>query len=336
MLIKTPKLITINVGSSNIKYAVFQNQKRLDSGKVSNIRELMRILDSRYELSTIIHRVVFAPLEYAYVDGPITVDVTFLAKMQQYNSYAPLHNPRSLEVMEFIKANYWEVKQYAVFDSAFHHTNSSVRTTIPLPKEITEKLGLKKYGYHGLSYQYIVQKYQELKKTKEFSIICCHLGAGSSVCAIKDGKSVATSMGFGTEEGLMMVKRTGDLGANTALFLQDKLNLNTSEVRNMIYNESGFMGLTGTDDVELIASSSNPDCQLAISVFVEKVVDYIGSYYFLLEGKVDTIIFAGGIGENSSIIRELIKEKLTFLKDQEYMVIKTDEQEMMLKGFIGK
>jgi acetate kinase len=313
-------IMTLNVGSTSIKFSIFNDKTKLGSYKTDDINKEI----SNYKPDIIVMRVVFGGSKY---DKPMVMNMSNLKELMKYNNFAPLHNPITCETMKGILERYTNIMLIAVFDSAFHSSISPERYTIPISAKLSKDLELRKYGFHGLSNQYISTEYARLNNTNKFKIIVCHLGGGSSVTAIQDGISLANSMGFGPEEGLMMVKRVGNIGANAILHIIENTGLNIEELRKIIYTQSGFLGLTGSDDIKKVFISEDKNCKLATKIYINNLLDYIGAYNILLQG-ADAVILTGGIGENSSYLQQIVKESLAFL-NLKVMVIPTLEDDIM-------
>jgi acetate kinase len=299
-------ILTLNVGSTSIKYSVFVDSKFVLSGKTEDVLDLI----TKNRVDVVINRIVFG----GDSEELIKVDDKSIEYIGSLNRFAPLHNPPALEVIKKIKGydNKLEqkIEQYMVFDTTFHQTIADYRRNYALPIELIKELKIYKYGFHGLSHSYLASQLRGKKR-----VITLHLGGGSSVCAIKDGKSVACSMGFGPEEGLIMVSRTGDIGASALLDIMETKNLDINQARELVFKQSGLLGLTGTKEVKDIMTIDKPEYILAREMFVNKIVDTIGAYYLLLGG-LDALVFSGGIGENSDVLRQLVVSKLNIIGGQ--------------------
>ncbi|MFA7708000.1 MAG: acetate kinase, partial [Candidatus Pacearchaeota archaeon] len=243
--------------------------------------------------------------------------------IEEYSEFAPLHNPPALKVIkEFKKLG---KRQYAVFDTAFFSELPEKAKIYAIPKEITKKFNLKRYGFHGISHKYVSR---ELKgKT-----IILHLGSGCSASAINNGKAVDISLGLTPLEGLMMGTRAGDIDAGLVLFLEKK-GYNMNEVLNF---ESGFKGLTGyTDFRDILKTLKNPDSKLAYDIFIYRIIKYVGAYIAVLGG-LDNLAFSGEIGYNVQMLRDDVAKNLTFLnKKFEVHAIKTDEESEIAREIFG-
>ncbi len=231
---------------------------------------------------------------------------------------APLHNPANLKGILSIEAILPNVPQVAVFDTSFHQTMPAYSFLYAIPYEFYEKYKIRRYGFHGTSHKYVAQKACRFlgKDLNNLKIITCHLGNGSSVAAIQNGKSLDTSMGFTPLEGLMMGTRSGDVDLGVLLFLAEKENLSIADTNAMFNKRSGVCGISGISfdmrDVEQAAGNGNTRAQLSLDMYAYRVKKYIGAYAAAMSG-VDLILFAGGIGENDVDTRERILEGLGFL-----------------------
>ena len=251
------------------------------------------------------------------ISGAVRVDEKVIATMQQFADVAPAHNPPYIAAMKAFRDKLPNVPQVAAFETAFHQTIPLSRQAYAIPFEWTEKLGIRRYGFHGASHRYVATRVAELvgdNKTKSRRIISCHLGGSSSVCAIDSGKSVATSMGLTPQTGLPQNNRVGDFD----IFAMQKLSkqgLSIDDVLKKLSKESGLLGLSGVSndmrDIALAASNGSSRAQLAIDAFVESVRHYVGAYLVALGG-CDVLAFTGGIGENGIQIREAICQNLHF------------------------
>jgi len=334
-------ILVLNSGSSSIKYKLFSldNLDELYSGIKEEVachtdalddilNQLIqdKIITNFNEISVVGHRVVHGG---TFFNQPVVIDDSICKKIEKLSALAPLHNPANLAGIEAIQKLSPTTKQVAVFDTAFHQTIPNFASIYPLPYEYYEKYDIKKYGFHGTSHQYVAKKASELldKKLENTNLITLHLGNGASICAIKDGISVDTSMGFTPLEGLMMGTRCGDIDSSLVSYLIDKLNISKDEIINILNKKSGFLGICGSSDLrEVIKLSKNGDekATLAIEMFVYRIKKYIGSYMMILED-VDAIVFTGGIGENSKLIRDMITSS-TDKFNLKSLIIPTNEE----------
>lgn len=244
------------------------------------------------------------------------IDDDLLTYIKKCTPLAPLHNPIFIEAIELSQRLWPDLPQIAVFDTAFHHTIPDYAYTYAIPLAWRE-LGLRRYGFHGSSHQYIaLRTAQELDKPlRQLKIISCHLGSGASICAIDGGKSIDTSMGMTPLEGLVMGTRSGDVDPGIFAFLARELALDSIEVERRLYSDSGLKGLTGSADlrdVERLSSDGDTAAQLALNVYAYRVRKYIGAYVAAMGG-VDVLVFTGGVGENSAAMRYRICTQFEYL-----------------------
>jgi len=280
---------------------------------VENIIEILR--ESHIEIDVIGHRFVHGGTLF---DRTTKVDSHILAKLTQCFRFAPIHNPNSYSVIDVCIEKYPGIPQYVVFDTAFHSGMPKESTQYAIPVELSEKYGFRKYGFHGLSYQYVSVRAAELmeKPLETLKLIICHLGTGgSSVVAVKDGISLDTSMGFSPLPGLVMSTRSGDIDAEIVLTMI-RNGYTSDEVSDILNNQSGLLGLSGYSSnlIEVIdaAEDGNPKCQLAYDVFAHRLKTYMGAYTWLLNG-ADAIIFTDDVGVKSWKLRERVSCGVTNL-----------------------
>jgi acetate kinase len=267
------------------------------------------------EIEAVGHRVVHGGEDFS---GSVLVDDKVIKALVKNIDLAPLHNPPNLEGIYAINKLLPEVPQVGVFDTAFHQTMPRHSYMYAIPYRLYENYKIRRYGFHGTSHKYVSHRACEVlgldyDKTK---IITCHLGNGSSIAAIKHGKSVDTSMGLTPNEGLIMGTRTGDIDAGAVLFIQDKEKLDLNGMNKLINKESGVFGISGVSpdmrELENAAEKGNERAQLALDMFHYRIRKYIGAYAASMGG-VDLIVFTGGIGENADLSREAICRDFEFL-----------------------
>lgn len=347
------KIMSINAGSSSLKFQVFEMPEEtllvkglferigleeemgfsysLKDAKVKTtikgktheeaIEFLLHfllernVLTSLQELSGVGHRVVHGGEDFKKSS---LVDSDALQKIKALGKLAPLHNPVNVVGIEALQKDLPDCPQVAVFDTSFHQTMEAKNYIYPLPYRFYEEDSIRRYGFHGTSHQFVASEAANCleKPLESLKIISCHLGNGASICGIKDGKSVITSMGFTPLAGLMMGTRCGDIDPSIIPFLQNEKNLSANDMDKLMNAESGFKGITGfssdTRDIITEAEKGNDRAKLALDMFASRVKQTIGAYAAELDG-VDVLIFTAGIGENSSVIREMVCENLTFL-----------------------
>lgn len=273
------------------------------------------VLTSLQELAGVGHRVAHGGEDFKKSS---LVDQDALQKIKALGKLAPLHNPVNVVGIEALQKDLPDCPQVAVFDTSFHQTMEAKNYIYPLPYRFYEEDSVRRYGFHGTSHQFVASEAANCleKPLESLKIISCHLGNGASICGIKDGKSVITSMGFTPLAGLMMGTRCGDIDPSIIPFLQNEKNLSANDMDKLMNAESGFKGITGfssdTRDIISEAEKGNDRAKLALDMFASRVKQTIGAYAAELDG-VDVLIFTAGIGENSSVIREMVCENLTFL-----------------------
>ena len=266
-------------------------------------------------LAAIGHRVVHGGEQFT---KSALIDDAVLKGIEDAATFAPLHNPAHIIGIKAAQHSFPALKNVAVFDTAFHTTIPEEAYLYALPYNLYKDHGIRRYGAHGTSHLFITRETAERlgKSEDELNIINCHLGNGASVCAIKNGKSVDTSMGLTPLEGLVMGTRCGDLDPAVMFHLHDKLGMSVDEINTMFTKESGLLGLTGvTSDCRFVEENygEKEEATRAMDVFCHRLAKYVAGYTATLEGRLDAIVFTGGIGENSAPIREMVLNRLAIL-----------------------
>ncbi|WMM26735.1 acetate kinase [Tissierella sp. MB52-C2] len=267
------------------------------------------------EIGAVGHRVVHGGETFA---SSVIIDDEVMKVLDECIELAPLHNPPNITGIEACKELMPNTPMVAVFDTAFHQTMESDNYIYPIPYEYYEKYKIRRYGFHGTSHKYVSLRAAEIlgKDVKDLNIVTCHLGNGSSVCAVKGGKSMDTSMGFTPLEGLAMGTRSGDIDPAIIPFIMDKEGMTFEEVNNMLNKQSGVLGISGVSsdfrDLEIAMGEGNSRAKLALDVFVNRVKKYVGAYVATM-CSIDALVFTAGIGENSGYIREKVCEGLECL-----------------------
>jgi acetate kinase len=282
-----------------------------DAGEAVNV--LMDWLRERFAASRILgvgHRVVHGGPRHA---GPAIVTPALLADLKALVPLAPLHQPYNLAAIEAVAGLLPDVPQVACFDTSFHRGRPQVSEVVPLPQAIRAG-GVQRYGFHGLSYEYIATVLPQIApEIATRRVIVAHLGSGASLCALRDGRSVDSTLGFTALDGLCMGTRPGSLDPGVVLYLFQALELSVREVEDILYRQSGLRGISGTsNDMRELLASDRPSARLAIDYFVYRAAKEIGALAAVLEG-VDAIVFTAGIGENSSVIRARICQASAWL-----------------------
>ena len=286
------------------------------------------VLESMDEVEAVGHRIVHGGEEFAH---STLLDDEAIDKLEDVADLAPLHNPPNIMGIKVCKELMPGKPQVGVFDTAFHQTMPEKAYIYALPYEYYEEYGVRRYGFHGTSHGYVAKKAADMmdKDLSDLKIITCHLGNGASVAAVKNGKSVDTSMGLTPLEGLVMGTRCGDIDPAIIPFIMDKENITASEMDDILNKESGLLGVSGISsdsrDIEEAAANGNHQAEIAIKLFNYRVKKYIGAYTAAMGG-VDAIVFTAGIGENSKETRAGVLEGL------EYLGLELDEEANNSRG----
>lgn len=342
-------ILVLNCGSSSIKFALFEasispSREAFWSGKIegigtdaatvsetgistqrveldatapyhaalNHIRDRVRIRLDDACLASVAHRVVHGGSKYS---APVRIDAHVLADLRSYIPLAPLHQPFALDAIDTFLQSRPDLPQVACFDTAFHHTLPDVEKLLPLPFDAWQR-GLRRYGFHGLSYEYLsialAERYGERASGR---MICAHLGSGASLCAMSNLQSVATTMGFSALDGLMMGTRCGALDPGALLYLMEIEKLSVHDVGQLLYHRSGLLGVSGVsaDPRELLPREpDNIRVQHALALYVRRIVREIGALVAVLGG-LDMLVFTAGIGEHNAVLRERICRELGWL-----------------------
>ena len=348
------KIMIINSGSSSLKFKLFNNEthETLASGIIErigihgskikvkygdgqkyeldheitnhlqgielllNVLKELNLIADLSEIKGIGHRVVAGG---EYFSQPVVVDNDVIAKIKELAELAPLHNPANLNGIKAFRKYLPNALSVAVFDTEFHQTLPQENYMYSTPFEWYEKYGVRRYGAHGISHEYVARKAAELmgRPFEDLKLITCHLGAGASITAVKHGRSFDTSMGFTPLSGIQMATRAGDVDISLANYIMKKLNVQSmSDMVYLLNEKSGFLGVSGVSadmrDVEDAAAAGNKRAELAIKLFYNSILRYVGQYITEMGG-VDGIVFTGGIGENSPETSEEIMKRLAYM-----------------------
>lgn len=318
------RILILNSGSSSLKYSVFRvnpitGLDRLDHGLIEGVggagpkhhaealERVMALLDDEDKLTAVGHRVVHGGDHFGAatrIDDPVVEAIRTLVPL------APLHNPANLEGILACLRIWPDVPQIAVFDTAFHQSMPESAYRYPLPDAFFENHHIRRYGFHGTSYQSIVRRMARHldKRTEQINLIAFHLGNGASVCRIEAGQSRDTSMGMTPLGGLMMGGRSGDLDPGVVLHLLKGVGLSTDRLDALLNRESGLRGVAGTNDMRDILAGcqrGDPHCQLAFDLYIKSARHFLGAYLIEMR-EVDAICFSGGVGENAPEVRAQI------------------------------
>lgn len=292
----------------------------------------IQVIQNFNDIEVVGHRVVHGGQQFS---APTLMTDEVIEKVKSLSFLAPLHNPANITGVEVAKTLMPDAKQVGIFDTAFHQTNPEEIWRYALPNELYEKHEIRRYGFHGTSHQYItkqVAKYYSIP-VSEVNLISCHLGNGCSMAAIVKGKSFSTSMGFTPTGGLIMGTRPGDFDTGIPLFLEQVVGWSSDKVVNMINKESGMLALTGMSDLRDIEESymnGDETCAKALNMYAQRIVEYIGNMIATMGVWPKAISFTGGVGENSSIIRKKVADKLTHLGIE----IANDTNDQRMKGTV--
>ena len=349
------KVLVLNCGSSSIKYKLYDmnGQKELASGGIEKIglpdsflkftlsdgskqvitqeiKEhtagieliLKTLTDAKYgaiksldQIDAVGHRVVHGGDKFC---SSVVINQEVIDKIEECVDLAPLHNPANLKGIFAIQKILPKVPQVAVFDTSFHQTMPPYAYIYALPYDYYEKYGVRRYGFHGTSHRYVAKRGCEFLgiDLENSRIITAHIGNGGSITAIKNGKSIDTSMGMTPVEGLMMGSRSGNIDLGVLTYLMDKENLSTQQINDIINKKSGLVGVSGVSsdmrDIENAIEQGNERARLAMDMYFYYILKYISGYIAVLGG-VDAIIFTGGVGENQPIMRKYVCDSLAFL-----------------------
>ena len=345
------KILVINSGSSSIKFQLIEMPEKkvlasgmverigLDQSKVQlkagvkNIEQIREIsnheqglelvaklllepsaalLNNAEEIDAVGHRVVHGGSTFAKT---VVIDREVKGKIKELFSLAPLHNPNNFKGIEVSEKIFKRATQIAVFDTAFFQTMPEEAFRFAIPEKFYEENQIRTYGFHGTSHKYVSEQAIEYLKKNQTNIITVHLGNGCSITAVKNGRSIEHSLGFGPMNGLVMGTRSGDIDQSVIFYMMDELGYSSEEVKKILQEESGMLGLTGYSDLREIeekAQEGDQSCILALKINAYRVKKYIGAYTAVLNG-LDAVVFTAGIGENSDVLRKLICSDLDYL-----------------------
>ncbi len=340
----TEAILTLNAGSSSLKVSLFPvaGERALASGLVDRIgpEAVVKLEDAEgrpiasegdltshagamaamiggfrghwpdLDLLAIGHRVVHGGAHRA---EPVAVDEAILAELDRLSPFAPLHQPHNLAGIRAAMAAFPGVPQIACFDTAFHRSHPWVNDAFALPRAMYDE-GVRRYGFHGLSYEYIAGELSRLApRLAEGRVVVAHLGNGASMCAIQNGRSVASTMGFSALDGLPMGTRCGQVDPGVLLYLMEQKGMTARQISDLLYKQSGLLGLSGlSNDMRTLEAADTPEARQAIDYFVFRCQREVGAMAAALGG-IDALVFCGGIGEHSSLVRARICERLGWM-----------------------
>ena len=338
-----PSILTINAGSSSIKFALFPLATPISpeaevSGQIDGLgtsttrlvaknRAGERVADQIIEGDKVDHRAAFDALLQWFIGSysgwkiiavghrvvhggeryaqPIVIDNTVLGHLESFIPLAPLHQPHNVAGIEALRTLLPEVPQVACFDTAFHRSQPDIAQQFALPRSFTAE-GIKRYGFHGLSYEYIARALPQHSHRADGRVVVCHLGNGASMAAMVRRKCVATTLGFSTIDGLMMGTRCGNIDPGLILHLMESKQLSVKDMTRILYKESGLLGVSGiSQDMRTLLASDKPEAQEAVDLFCYRIARELGSLA-AAAGGLDALVFTGGIGEHAAEVRRRV------------------------------
>ena len=360
------KILCVNAGSSSLKFQAYEmpEEKVLINGYVEKIGlpdcfwtikingekirterplkdhteaaqvlidELLKnnVVESLDEIKGVGHRVVHGAEKYS--DSVLITDEV-ISDIEANTKYAPLHHPGNLAGIKAMKEAFPNVPHVAVFDTAFHQTMPKQNFLYPVPYEWYTKYGVRKYGFHGTSHKFITNEMKKRLNKEDVNLIVCHIGSGSSIACVKEGKCIDTTMGLTPLDGLMMGTRSGSIDPSIIEFVMKETGMNANEVTNALNKQSGFLGVCGEADcrdVEALINQGDENASLAYEMYTDRVAKYIANYYLELDGNVDAIVFTAGIGENGPKFRKKVLDKLNAIG-----IMCDDEVNSKIAGFL--
>jgi acetate kinase len=316
------RVLVVNAGSSSLKLRLLEDDDRLaasvdlpppdDAGVEKALETALRAFG---RIDAVGHRVVHGGTEFR---EPVVVDRVVRARLEALTDLAPLHQPKSLAGLDAVSAVLPELPAVACFDTAFHASIPEAAATYALPAEWRARWGIRRFGFHGLSHAYASRRVGQLwdePLPRPFRVVTCHLGAGASLAAVLDGRSIDTTMGLTPLEGLVMATRSGSVDPGLVLWLQTHGGLSADEVMNGLDRRSGMLGLAGSADMrEVIAAAARrePAATLALDIYLHRLVGLVAAMAAALGG-LDALVFTGGVGEHAPVIRARAVQRLAFL-----------------------
>ena len=314
------RVLVVNAGSSSLKLRLLDDQDNVEqradlpAGPDGLSARLSKVLAGWSRPQVIGHRIVHGGNFFA---GPVRVNDQVRDQLQELTDLAPLHQPKSLAALDAVTRRLPDVPAVASFDTAFHAAIPPAAATYAVPVEWRMRYGIRRYGFHGLSHDYCSGRAADLvdRPLADLRVITCHLGAGASLAAVLGGRSVDTTMGFTPLEGLVMATRSGTVDPGLVLWLEEHEHLSPHEVAVALEERSGLTalaGIGGMREVEAAAEHGEPDALFAIDVYIHRLVGGIGAMS-AATGGLDVLVFTGGVGENSALVRRRAAERLAYL-----------------------
>ncbi len=345
------KFLIVNPGSTAVKYTIFTKEGDIAEKYKFSFSEIdqkrnLEFLKSLKNVEKIGIRVVHGGLS----KGPVFIDNEVLEQIKKFEIFAPIHNKIALSEIKKLKKIFKITKIYAVFDTDFHHTIPEENYTIPINQEIAKKYNIRKYGFHGIAVESDISQVKQyfkkkIKKKLPNKIIVCHLGGGSSVTAVKNGKSFSNSMGLTPISGLMMKTRVGDIDSDADKILAKQMGKAINYISDMFSNQSGFLGITGSVDTLDIFEKAQKEMKtkigkyekekLAFEIYLNSIIKKIFAYAGIMNG-VELLIFSGGIGENNIFLQKQVVKKLKLLgiTKKNILIVSVDEEKEILRKII--
>jgi acetate kinase len=279
-------------------------------GAIAHIGDFLRSHGEGHRLVAAGHRVVHGGVRFT---APTRVTPEVVDQLAALVPLAPLHQPHNLAPIRALARLRPDLPQVACFDTAFHHTQPDVAAAFALPSDITSR-GVRRYGFHGLSYEYIASRLPDVAPAAAAGrTVAAHLGNGASMCALRAGRSIASTMGFTAVDGLMMGTRCGSVDAGVILYLMDELKMDTRAVEDLIYRRAGLLGVSGiSSDMRTLLASDDPRARFAVELFIYRIGRELGSLAAALEG-IDALVFTGGIGERAAFVRDRVCRQAAWL-----------------------
>ncbi len=331
-------ILVLNVGSTSIKFGMYdRNEREVNRGSMSwsgsieqGIKQVLREIGNTEIIEAVGHRVVHGGTEYS---APIIVNTDVIKILETYTALAPLHNPYNIQGIQAARLWLPSVPHIAVFDTAFFLHLPKRAQLYAIPFEYFEE-GIRRYGFHGTSHEYLLQETAHHLKKKEshINVITCHLGGGASIAAIQKGKPIDTTMGFTPMEGLMMISRCGDIDPGLLIHLHKQ----GVDIEQLITHESGFTGMLKTGNfLEIIekVKKGHPKARLAFDLFLYKIAKYIGAYSALLD-HVDAVVMSGAIGAGDPFIVSELTAEYPWIQKYPILTIATNEEKAIARKVI--
>ncbi len=315
------RILVVNAGSSSLKLSVLDDDDTLivahdlpAPGGSVDTQLIDRTIRESPDVDAVGHRIVHGGTAFT---EPVIIDDDVVTRLAALTDLAPLHQPKSLQALDTVSRLLSEVPAVACFDTAFHACMPEAATTYPLPGEWRTRWGLRRFGFHGLSHAYASRRACEIlvRSPEETRMVTCHLGAGASLAAVQDGRSVDTTMGFTPLDGLVMATRSGSVDPGLVLWLEEHAGMPPAELAATLEHRSGLLALAGTPDMRAILAAEKAgaqDARLAVEVYLHRLRAGIAAMAAAMGG-LDALVFTGGVGENAPSIRQRAAEGLQFL-----------------------